>query len=589
MEQVSYHVESVWVKKPVNTDLMDSIVKEFMLNHITAQVLVAKGFKSLDEVHDYLYTQLPQLHPPELFKDMNKAIHRIMQAISRKEYILIYGDNDVDGITGAALLYEHLNKLGANVDLYITQPHAIKNSILLDVKEHAIEHNFQLIITVDCGITAVDQIKELTKENISVIITDHHQPTEEIPHCVATLNPRLINSEYPFKGLTGVGVAFKLAHGITNYCISKRYIDASFIDLKSYLDLVALGTVADMGPLVDENRILVRYGLRQLQKTKREGLIKLFKTCAIEIDSITASDISLKIAPRINSLGRISSPIYGAQLLLETDVKSGENLAKKLDLNNKKRQKIEQTMLTSLEEKLENDKSIFRNNAIVIASDQWHPGIVSLLTTRLSKQTNRPCCVISIENGLGKGSIRSIKTFPLLPSLKRMSNLFVSYGGHDFAAGITIKEENIETFKNQLIASANKELTPHDISHEVSIDAAVDFNEITLDLIDSLKLLEPYGQENPPPVFYAVVTQIWLPRIFGKKHMKLFLSQGEIILEGTAFNRAADRQKLMKKGLTLEIAYTPYLVTTDNNPRIQIQIKDFRIKQQVRKNRRVIY
>lgn len=567
--------DPIWIYPKVDPDWHRTIINEFSIHQVTAHVLAARGFQTLEDIHDFLYAKLPNLFDPYLFPDMEKAVNRTLQALVHKEQILICGDNDVDGMTAAALLTEFLRYIGADVFFYVPNRNCLKQSVILDALEYAISNECKLIITVDCGITAAEEIAEAVRRDIDVIVTDHHEPTARIPHCIATLNPKLINSTYPNRDLTGVGVAFKLAHAITNQLIANGSISPAKIDLKRYLDLVALGTIADMGSLIGENRILVRYGLRQLRKTKRIGLAKLFTVCDLKLGEITPIDIASKVAPRLNSLGRIADPRKGIELLLIRDPVPAEHLAKELDLNNTERQKIERRDSEDVERYILNHPQILHQKGIVLWSNHWHPGIIPIITARVAKQYNRPTVIISVDQGVGKGSMRTIPEFPLLPSLKESGELLENFGGHDFAAGLSIREENIEAFKTRFICSANKSLKDQDIIPKIHLDAKINFGDLTFDFMESFSLLEPFGNENPAPILYCSAKQIWPPKIVGKTHLKLYLEQNERMLEGIAFGMGEKRSRLLKKNLSIQIAFTPHINIFLNKPSIQLQIKDF--------------
>jgi single-stranded-DNA-specific exonuclease len=566
-----------WIYPEKNDELLKKIVSEFGIHPVTAQILISRGFKDLEKIHEFLYAKLPSLYDPELFADMDVAVDRILTAIDKNQNILIYGDNDVDGMSAAALLTEFLKTIGGNIFFDIPNRSSLKKSLIGDALEFAIKNECKLLITVDCGITAAKEIQEVAKHGIDVIITDHHEPTSKIPHCIATLNPKLINSTYPNRELTGVGVAFKLAHAVTNSLIENGKFLPSQIDLKSYLDLVALGTIADMGALKGENRILVRYGLAQMRQMKRVGLAKLFEVSELEQGELTPSDIASKIAPRLNSLGRIADPIKGVELLLLHDPDQAEKLARELDLNNLKRQRIEREAAEDIEAQLFNNPDIMKEKAIVLQSDKWHPGIIAILSARIAKQTNRPTLVLSIDQGVGKGSLRTTPEFPLLPILKENQDLLINYGGHDFAAGLTIHEDNIPEFKRRFLSTANRVLTEQDILSKLYLDAKVSFDELTFDLMESLNLLEPFGNENPPPLLYCEAIQTWPPKVIGKYHLKLFLEQNNRGLEGMAFGLAHRRDELRMKNIRLGITFTPHVNTFLNKTSIQLQIKDFQL------------
>ncbi len=571
------HSDSTWVYPKIDPKWHQAIIKEFNIHPVTAHILASRGFKSLEEIHNYLYAKLPDLFEPHLFPDMDKAVDRILDALKKKEPILIYGDNDVDGMTSTALLTDFLRFVEAKVFFYIPNRNSLKQSMILDALEYASLNECKLIITVDCGITAAAEIKEILRHHIDVIVTDHHEPTDKLPHCVATLNPKLINSTYPNRDLTGVGVAFKLAHAITNALISNELVSSTRIDLKRYLDLVALGTIADMGSLLGENRILVRYGLRQLRKTKRIGLAKLFTVCDLKLGEITPMDIASKVAPRLNSLGRIADPRKGVELLLIRDSLEAESLAKELDLNNSERQKIERKDSENVEAMIQKNPTILHHKALILFSHKWHPGIIPIITARIAKQYNRPTIIISIDQGIGKGSIRTIPEFPLLQHLKDCADLLENFGGHDFAAGFTIREENIPRFEKRFLKVADVELKETDIISKLRLDAPIHFNDLTFDFMESFSLLEPFGNENPAPILYCDAKQIWPPKVVGKTHLKLYLEEQERMLEGIGFGMAERKSLLSQKNLTLHIAFTPQVNSFFNKSSIQLQIRDFQI------------
>lgn len=574
------HETPLWIY-PKNEPLWkESIIKEFKIHPVTAQILVSRGLTSFEQIHKYLYAKLPDLYDPFLLGEMPEAVARICKAIRNKENILIYGDNDVDGMTGTALLTDFLELMNANVYFYVSSRGSSRRSLIVEALEYALQNQCKLLITVDCGITAAAEIAQVVEKNVDVIITDHHEPTDKIPHCIATLNPKLLNSPYPNRELTGVGVAFKLAHAVTNQLVGEGLIPEDKVDLKRYLDLVALGTISDMGLLLGENRILVSYGLKQLRKTDRMGLTKLISVCNLDLDDLTPFNVATKVAPRLNSLGRIADPQKGVRMLLANNASDAEAMAVELDLNNIERQKIERTLTADVDNILTIQPEVLKRKAIVISSKEWHPGVIAIVTTRLSKQFNRPTVLIAIENGIGKGSLRSIPEFPLLSVLKESEDMLLNYGGHDFAAGLSIKEEHIEVFTKRFLDAADKQLKAQDIVSKLTLDAAVKFNDLTFDFMESLRLLEPYGNGNPPPILYTDAKQAWPPKVVGKTHLKLYLEQGDRILEGMAFGKAALLHVLKKKNLTLRVAFTPQINVHHEKSSIQLMIRDFQIKEE---------
>lgn len=573
--QLPLFVESrppLWIQPTKDEKTAESIAKEFHLHPVLAQILVNRRLTTPSAIHSYLYARLPDLLDPFLFSEMPQAVERIAKAIRDQETILIYGDNDVDGMTGTALLVEYLTFVGGKALFYISNRTALlRQSMILDALEFALRHHCTLLITVDCGITAAEQIEEVIRHDIDVIITDHHEPTKKIPLCIATLNPKLVNCVYPNRELTGVGVAFKLAHALTEHLLQEEGAHGRRVDLKRYLDLVAIGTVADMGALTGENRILVSYGLDQLRKTKRIGLSKLLSICEIDVHDATTAVIASKIAPRLNSLGRIAEPENGVKLLLVRNTLAAEKLAVELNLYNIERQKIERMMTKDVEKTLQDRPEIIENRAIVLTSRKWHPGIIAILAMRLAKHFNRPCVMIASDGQIGKGSVRSIPEFPVLPVLKELSDLLLNFGGHDAAAGLTIREQEIGEFTTRFIRIANERLQETHITPKLFLDAQVDFDQLTFDLMDSLKLLEPHGQGNPSPVFYTEAVQVQDPKVIGRAHLKLFLEHNDRMLEGIASGQAYRLPMLRGWRGPMKVAYTP----TVSRSTIHLIVRDF--------------
>lgn len=573
--------EPLWVYPKSNPKLKQNIVKEFKLHPVIAQILVSRGFRTFEEIHHFLYAKLPDLHDPFLFNQMRPAVERLCKARKNGEKVIVYGDNDVDGITGTSLLTEFFQFAGIDVIYYVASPSAQKKTTIAEALDTAIENHCKVLITVDVGITAAKEIAEFVNNGIDVIVTDHHEPTETLPKCTAILNPKLVDNRYPDRNLTGVGVAFKLANAVASQLVTDGEIPSKKIDLKRYLDLVAMGTISDMGALVGENRILVRYGLNQIKKQKRIGLAKLMQVCEVNPNEINTFIVASRIGPPINSLGRIANANDGVKLLIIRNSNAAEKLAQELGLNNIERQKIERTMSEDVESQLKQNPGLLQEKALVMISEKWHPGVIPIIATRLAKMYNRPTILIAVNEKFGKGSLRSIPEFPLLPALKQCSDLLENFGGHDFASGLFIREENIPEFTKRFIQLANNTLKEQDIKNKLNIDAPVNFDELSYDCLESLHLLEPYGNENPPPVMHTVATQAWPPKVIGKMHekahLKVYLEQGDRVLEGIVLNRAHDSSTLRKKDLHLEVAYTPQIDVFQNQSYVRLLIRDFKI------------
>lgn len=574
--------EPVWVHPKNNPKLRQNIVKEFKLHPVIAQILISRGFRTFEDIHHFLYAKLPDLHDPFLFNQMNQAVDRLVEARKKKEKILIYGDNDVDGMTGTTLLTEFLQAADFDVIYYVASPSSQKKATIFEALETAKNNQCKVLITVDVGITAWKEIASFVNEGIDVIVTDHHEPTDKLPKCTSLLNPKLPDNTYPDRNLTGVGVAFKLAHAVTIRLVKEGELPPKKIDLKRYLDLVAMGTISDMGALIGENRILVRYGLNQIKKGKRIGLAKLMSVCDVNPNEINTFIVASRIGPPLNSLGRIANANDGVKLLLIRNTNQAEKLAQELGLNNIERQKIERNMTEDIENILKKNPEILQQKAIVLASEKWHPGIIPIIATRLCKQYNRPTFIIAIDEKFGKGSIRSIPEFPILSVLKKCADLLENFGGHDIASGMIIREENIPEFTKRILDIANQILEDKDIKNKLNIDAHVNFEDLSYDCLESFHLLEPHGNENAPPLLFTEAKQAWPPKVIGKihekAHLKIYLEQGDRVLEGIALNRAQDSTKLRNKDLDLAVVFTPQIDVFQNQSYLRLLIRDFKIK-----------
>lgn len=566
-----------WLE-PIQDDIwLQQIIEEFHIHPVVAQTLVSRGFRTLKDIHSFLYASLRDLYDPYLFVDMTRAVDRLVVARKKAEKVVIYGDTDVDGMTAAALLVDYLTTIGVQAFPFLPSRDSRHNE-MREGLDYAKSIGSRLVITVDCGITAAAEIAQFTTEGVDVIVTDHHEPTHKIPHCLATLNPKLLDGAYPNRDLTGVGVAFKLIHALTIYLVKTKKIPPKKVNLESYLDLVALGTIADMAPLLGENRIFARFGLKRLAQTRRLGLLKLFEVCDVDPGKgITALDIASKVAPRLNSIGRIDEGRKGVQLLLAADWEQAAHLAQELDQQNTERQKIERQMSEHLEELIANDPSSVEGPMIVLSSDAWHPGIVPILSARLAKQYSRPVCLIAVENSVGKGSLRTIPQFPLLPMLHESSDLLIDYGGHDFAAGLTIHAGDVSAFTQAAKRYAEHHLHDLELAAQLQIDAAVSLSDLNFELLDALSLFEPYGQDNPPPVFSSQVKQSWPPKVVSGNHLKVYLEEEGRMLEGIGFGMADMKASLRRKTIEIKAAFTPQINRFLNKTSIQLLIRSLQV------------
>lgn len=565
-----------WKYPKKNESLMSSIIKELYLHPVAARIFIARGFCSVQEVRDFLYFHLSALHDPFLFIDMDKAVQRVLMARDKGERVMIYGDSDVDGITGVTLLVEVFRALNIQVDFCFLGGGLKQHSEIDTLIAKMQEQNISLFITVDCGITASKEIKELNRHGIDVIITDHHMPIGKLPQCVAVLNPKIEGQVYPNQELTGVGVTFKLACAVLIALQPEMRTRNCAIDIKHLLDLVSLGTITDVGTLTGENRIMVHYGLKEIKKGRRLGLQKLCDLAGVNRQELSSLDVVLKVAPKLNSLGRLTDPDYGVRLLLTHDPAEADILIRNIDIVNRERQHIEAEVYRDVLQMLKNQPEILQKAAIVLASSSWHSRVIPIISAKLAKIYNRPVAIISKQGNVGKGSLRTISACSLLGILQKCSSLFLSYGGHDFAAGIILKEENIDLFRKKFIHLVQSSVKKEDRIAALYLDDQVDFDEIDHDLLASIDLFEPFGKGNSVPVFYTRVRQVRYPKLLFGNHIKLFLSQGDRHLEGVAFG-LGDRIQALKSywHLPLDIAYSLRLTRAELGQSVHLVIKDF--------------
>lgn len=568
-----------WDYPKHNEVFLKKISKEFHLHPAIAQVLISRGFQSIQEIRDFLHPQLSSLHSTSLFLDMEKAVVRLLQAKANNEHVMIYGDGDVDGITGVTLIVEFLQILGVKTSYCCSGTLFKQHGETASLISQMLQDGISLLITVDCGITAGKEVQAINKQGIDVIVTDHHMPTGKLPHCIAMLNPKLDKNPYPNKELTGVGVAFKLVCATYEELIQQ---DASWkdkIDLLRFLDLVSLGTIADVGRLSGENRILVSYGIKEIAKGKRLGLKKLCSLSGVDKSEVSSTNLGIRITPKLNSLGRLADSSQGVKLLLSQDPKNIGTIVSELSAVNQERQRIEAEVLRDVERILAANPKLTAQSAIVLASPNWHSRVIPIISARLARTYNKPVAIIALQDGIGKGSLRTIGSFPLLGVLRKCESFFLSYGGHDFAAGLMIKEDQVEGFRKKFIHLVSSSLRKDDAMRTLSLDVGMDFSRINRDLIASMELLEPFGKGNVSPVFYTKAIQVRYPKLLAGNHVKLYLNSGERNLEGTAFGQG-DKISLLKANwnIPLDIAYTLRIMRRSARGAIRLLIQDFRIQ-----------
>ena len=561
------------LKNSVNKKIEYSLNKEFGVSAIISQVLANRNLTDLDSARRYLYPSLNELHSPFLMKDMKKGIMRLLRAIYNKEKIVIYGDYDADGITSVVILFKFLNELPSSVSYYIPdrldEGYGLKKPVIDKFKRE----NVSLIITVDCGVSDIEQIAHAQMLGIDTIVLDHHEISASLPCAAATINPNRSDCNFPFKDLAGVGIAYNFLIALRGALRKEGFWEnENYPNLKEYLDIVALGTIGDIAPLIDENRIFTKIGLELLTEGKRPGIKALKEVSGIDGQIIDSYKASFCLIPRINAAGRIASALDAVQLLLTDNIDEARTLAAKLDEYNRRRQSLEKNILNEIIEKIVQAYDWKKLNALVFSSDSWHPGVVSIVASRLVDLFNRPAFVISLNNGIGKGSGRSISEFNIHQGLKQCASLLLSYGGHYRAAGISIKEDNIDEFSDLLNEIIRNSVDSQSIISQTMIDAECQLSDINLKLINEMEMLAPFGCNNPEPILCARNIKVSSPTIVGNNHLKMKLSSKGISHDSIWFSMGEFLPAL--SGAHLDVAFTPQINYWNGTSDIQLKMKD---------------
>jgi single-stranded-DNA-specific exonuclease len=509
-----------------------------------------------------------------LLKDMTKAVTRIKKAITNKEKLMIFGDFDADGTTGTTILIKTMELIEGKAEHYF--PSRLTEGYGLNKKaiDNAVNNNIKLIITVDCGINANKEVSYAKKKGIDVIITDHHEPPEQLPEAKAIINPKQKECKYPYKELAGVGVAFKLAQSlIREYSIS--------FDEFSFLDLVCLGTVADIVPLTGENRIIVKNGLKKLMKTENIGLKALIEVSDIKGKEINPGHISFRLAPRINAAGRLTSADKIMKLFQTKSETEAYTIAKFLDEQNTKRQDIQQKILDEAILKVEKEIDLDKETCIILADESWHRGVIGIVASKIVEKYHRPTILIAIEKGIGYGSGRSISNFHLFDAVDSCKDLFENYGGHTQAIGIKINKNNIEKLRKEINNYAKKMLSAEDLIPKINLDVKLKLSQVDEELIDEINKLTPFGMGNPKPVFYS--TNLSLedePRILKEKHIRMELCDGSEIIDAIGFNMAHFYDEIMKNQEQINVVFFPELNEWNGDETMNLVLKDMKFGNQ---------
>ena len=553
-----------WQIYQVEEEKIEELQKKYNLNKLLATILVNRGITEEKQIFKFLNPKRNDFYNPYEMPDMDIAVKRIVKAIKNQEKTIIYGDYDVDGITSVTVLKSFLVERGLDIAEYI--PNRLEEGYGLNenaVKEIA-NQGYTLMITVDCGISAIEEVEYANKLGIETIITDHHEPGNELPKALAIVDAKRKDNKYPFRNLAGVGVVFKLiqAIGTELNLDEKEYL--------KYLDIVCIGTISDIVPLVDENRVIVKLGLKLVEQTRNLGLKAILQ--ASGYSKIDSSTISFGVAPRINACGRMGHQEEALKLFLSKDMNEVNELTHKLNEYNRLRQETEKNIYTDAIMQIERD-GLANKNTIVVMGKNWHHGVIGIVSSKITELYFKPSILLCEEDNIGKGSGRSIPGFDLYEALTQCKNAIEKFGGHSMAVGISVKKENLEMFKKEL-EQISKERNIEEIVPILKIDAQIDLEEINKEMVESLKELEPFGEENKTPLFMIRNLKIDSIRALSEgKHLKLTLKDNKNIVNAIGFN-LGELSNDYKIGDKIDVVGNLEINSFNGVDNIQINIKD---------------
>jgi single-stranded-DNA-specific exonuclease len=586
-------MEKRWVlKQKGNVALVLGIAGALGIESALAELLVQRGVTSFEEAKAFFRPDLAQLHDPFLMNDMQKAIERIATARDKEQKIMVYGDYDVDGTTAVALVYAFLKENGFQyIDYYIPDRYSEGYGISFAGIDYAFEHNFSLIIALDCGIKAVDKVNYANERSIDFIICDHHRPGEELPSAVAVLDAKRIDSTYPFDELSGCGVGFKLIQAYA------QTHDITFDSLYKYLDLVTISIASDIVPIIGENRILAHFGLKLINTNPRPGIESILGVANIvrkpedEISKdgedtgllfsreLTISDMVFVVGPRINAAGRIESGRNSVKLLVSPDMATAASIAQQINDFNTERRTLDTQITLEALELIDKDEKLRKAKATVVFNPNWHKGVIGIVASRLTESYYRPTVVLTQSNGLITGSARSVKDFDVYDAIDACSDLLEHFGGHMYAAGLSMKPENLKPFRERFNSIVSASITDEMLIPEVEVDLEVNLNQITPKFLRILKQFAPFGPGNMSPVFMTRDTvDSGHARIVGKNHVKMTIYQESVRsapYSGIAFQQG-EKFDAIQKGQSMNICYHIEENEWNGVKNIQLNIKDIR-------------
>jgi len=554
-----------WEVKNTDNIIVQKLAKDLGVSKIIAHLLVLRGVTTFDQAKTFFRPELSHLNNPFLMKDMKKAVERVEIANKKKEKILVYGDYDVDGTTSVSMMYSFLKRYNQNIDHYIPCRYEEGYGISFKSIEYAKQNKVSLIIALDCGIKDIDQVAHAKELGIDFIICDHHTALEDTPNAIAVLNPKQKDCKYPYKELSGCGVGFKLIQG---YCENN---EIPFKEIIEYLDLLVVSIGADIVPMTGENRVLAFYGLRQINETPRAGL-KAIMNISCKTESLTIEDIIFRIAPRINAAGRIEHAKQAVQLLIENDPQNARLFADLIEESNKTRKNLDQSVTAEALGMIKENKK-----STVLFSHKWHKGIVGIVASRLVERYYKPTIVFSEKNGVLTGSARSVHDFDLYEAISKCSHLCESFGGHKYAAGLTVKKENLKKFTKEFELVVSKTIIEDQLTPKIEVDMEININDINVKLFRIIKQFSPFGPLNPSPVFVSkqVMDNGYAKKIGPmKSHLKLYLQKEKDSIEGIGFGMADFFDNITNSQL-FDVCYYINENTWNGRKNLQLRILDF--------------
>jgi single-stranded-DNA-specific exonuclease len=552
-------------------DNLGLILNEFQLPEIVVRAMINRGIDTVQKAREFFNTDLSTLHDPYLLKGMEQTVDRIFRAVRSKEKICVYGDYDVDGITSVAIMIKALRDLGADTVYYI--PNRLEEGYGLNLCsiDKIREIGADLIITVDCGIKSYEEVEYARGLGIEVIITDHHECEKELPDALSIINPHQPGCCYPFKDLAGVGVAFKLISALFSRAGNSAYSE-------KLLDIVSIGTIADVVPLLGENRTIVKNGLVKIQNTNNHGIKALLRVCGLRDRELNTYNVAFMLAPRINAAGRIDDAGECVELLLTDDAGRAMEIAAKLDSDNKKRQAIENEILNGAEAMIGETVDIDRDKVLVLCSENWHVGVIGIVASRLVEKFYLPSFIMACEGEFSKGSARSIPGFNIFSAMTKHEYLFERYGGHEMAAGFTIRTERVDELREKMNSEVENALGKDRLMPEVLVDFKLEPKDVNLDIVKKLKLMEPFGTGNPIPVFVYRGLTVTSSKMVGNNnnHLSLKVFDGEKEIRCIAFN-LGNMQKTLQIGKKIDIICSIENNIWNGTESVQLNIKDIKL------------